>query len=365
MSLLKQKKENDRIAAEASAKAKEEAILRELAIHPVVKSGCSRDVREAYFYGIVIAAIANDDKIDSEERVLIDRVANSMLLRTSDVEEVNQLSVNEKLHLLEEIVSGFKGQPELVRFLYAQFAELWLTGEHDLGELNEIKEMLVEWSGVEFPTGRLKDIKAVVSNASTLNSALDDLSVWLGEDLLMRFAVSRYGNVSLRIAESRAEKAEARRREVEARRREAEAREERERVDRVRRNFDSQIESIGEKYKVNGSMPAGWYEDVWVRFRKISPTDIDWAVSVNSIFKALRKIPHCYAKLVGHGEARSRRKLVWKVVCMILVLRYGKWNVSGTVNDLLRSAMSLSTDGYNEKLEGFIQRSFSDVVTFS
>ena len=217
MSLLKQKKENDRIAAEASAKAKEEAILRELAIHPVVKSGCSRDVREAYFYGIVIAAIANDDKIDSEERVLIDRVANSMLLRTSDVEEViaevNQLSVDEKLHLLEEIVSGFKGQPELVRFLYAQFAELWLTGEHDLGELNEIKHMLVEWSGVEFPTGRLKDIKAVVSNASTLNSALDDLSVWLGEDLLMRFAVSRYGNVSLRIAESRAEKAEARRRE--------------------------------------------------------------------------------------------------------------------------------------------------------
>lgn len=222
MSLLKQKKENDRIVAEAAAKAKEEAILRELAIHPVVKSGCSRDVRDAYFYGIVIAAIANDDKIDSEERVLIDRVANSMLLRTPDVEEViaevNQLSVNEKLQLIEESMDAFKEQPDLVRFFYAQFAELWLTGEHNLGELKEIAGMLEGWSGVEFPTGRFKEIKAVLSNDAGLNAALDDLTAWLGDDMVMRFAVSRYGNVSSRIEQSRKErrdKAEAARRKAE------------------------------------------------------------------------------------------------------------------------------------------------------
>lgn len=213
MSLLKQKKENDRIAAVAAAKAKEEAFLRDLAVHPVVKMGCGRDVRDAYLCGIVVAAIANDDKIDAEERSVLDRVANSMELRTSDVveviTEVNQLSVDEKLQLLGESVGALKDQSDLVKFFYAQFAELWFTGEHDLGELEEIAGMLVAWSGVEFTEKRLKDIKAVVSNGSTLNAALDDLATWLGDDMLKRFALGRYGDVSPRIEQSRKDKRDA------------------------------------------------------------------------------------------------------------------------------------------------------------
>lgn len=222
MSLLKQKKENDRVAAEAAAKAKEEAVLRDLAVHPVVKMGCGRDVRDAYLCGIIVAAIANDDKIDEEERGVLDRIATSMEIPTVDVEEViahvNQMSVDEKLQLLEESVGAFKDQSDLVKFFYAQFAELWFTGEHNLGELKEIASMLEKWSGVEFPTERFKDIKVVVSNASTLNSSLDDLTAWLGDDMLMRFAVGRYGNVSPRIEQSRTEKREA----AEAARRKAE-----------------------------------------------------------------------------------------------------------------------------------------------
>ena len=221
MSLLSQKKENDRVAAEAAAKAKEEAVLRDLAVHPVIKRGCSREVRDAYLYGIVVAAIANDDKIDAEERGILDRIANSMEIPDADVEEtirhVNQMSVDEKLQLLEESVGAFKDQADLVKFFYAQFAELWLTGEHNLGELKEIAGMLEGWSGVEFPIGQFKEIKAVVSNNAGLNAALDGLTAWLGDDMVMRFAVSRYGNVSSRIEQSRKEsrdKAEAAAREA-------------------------------------------------------------------------------------------------------------------------------------------------------
>lgn len=232
MSLLSQKKENERVAAEAAAKAKEEAVLRDLAVHPVIKMGCDREVRDAYLYGIIVAAIANDDKIDAEERGVLDRIATSTEIPTADVEEaiarVNQMSVDEKLQLLEESVGAFKDQLDLVKFFYAQFAELWFTGEHDLGELKEIAGMLEKWSGVEFSTERFKDIKAVVSNASTLNSSLDDLTAWLGDDMLMRFAVGRYGNVSSRIEQSKAAKREAaaeaekKRRAKEAQRKEAE-----------------------------------------------------------------------------------------------------------------------------------------------
>lgn len=232
MSLLSQKKENERVAAEAAAKAKEEAVLRDLAVHPVIKMGCGREVRDVYLYGIIVAAIANDDKIDAEERGVLDRIATSMEISAADVEEtiarVNQMSVDEKLQLLEESVGAFKGQSDVVKFFYAQFAELWFTGEHNLGELKEIAGMLEGWSGVEFPTERFKDIKAVVSNAPTLNSSLDDLTAWLGDDMLMRFAVGRYGNVSSRIEQSKAAKrkaaaeAEKERRAKEAQRKEAE-----------------------------------------------------------------------------------------------------------------------------------------------
>ena len=232
MSLLSQKKENERVAAEAAAKAKEEAVLRDLAVHPVIKMGCGREVRDAYLYGIIVAAIANDDKIDAEERGVLDRIATSLEIPAADVEEtiahVNQMSVDEKLQLLEESVGAFKDQLDLVKFFYAQFAELWFTGEHNLGELKEIASMLEGWSGVEFPAERFKDIKAVVTNASTLNSSLDDLTAWLGDDMLMRFAVGRYGNVSSRIEQSKAAKREAaaeaekKRRAKEAQRKEAE-----------------------------------------------------------------------------------------------------------------------------------------------
>ena len=253
MSLLSQKKENDRVAAEAAAKAKEEAVLRDLAVHPVIKMGCSREVRDAYLYGIVVAAIANDDKIDAEERGILDRIANSMEIPDADVEEtighVNQMSVDEKLQLLEESVGAFKDQADLVKFFYAQFAELWLTGEHNLGELKEIAGMLEGWSGVEFPTGQFKEIKAVVSNNAGLNAALDGLTAWLGDDMVMRFAVSRYGNVSSRIEQSRKEsrdKAEAAAREAaEKQRAEEKQRKEAEKVSGFFDTVASVVEGMG------------------------------------------------------------------------------------------------------------------------
>ena len=253
MSLLKQKKENDRIAAVAAAKAKEEAFLRDLAVHPVVKMGCGRDVRDAYLCGIVVAAIANDDKIDAEERSVLDRVANSMELRTSDVveviTEVNQLSVDEKLQFLGESVGALKDQSDLVKFFYAQFAELWFTGEHDLGELEEIAGMLVAWSGVEFTEKRLKDIKAVVSNGSTLNAALDDLATWLGDDMLKRFALGRYGDVSPRIEQSRKDKRDA----AEAAKQKQAEEEQRREADKVSGFFETVAGIVEEMRIVNKS----------------------------------------------------------------------------------------------------------------
>ena len=206
MSLLKQKKENDRVAAEAAAKAKEEAILRELAIHPVIKAGCGRDVRDAYFHGLVFAAIADDEKVDADELSILNGIAKSLILSVDDVADaialVGKMTVEEKLQLIDECVFAIKDNETNVKLFYAQFAEIWMTGECDLCELKEYVDMFRGWSGVDFPTKRMKNVKAVISKSSDLNSSLAGLVSWMGDDYLRYFAFRRYGDVSSRIEQS-------------------------------------------------------------------------------------------------------------------------------------------------------------------
>ena len=214
MSLLKQKRENDRIAAEAATKAREDAVLRELAIHPVVRAGCGRDIRDTYFYGLVFAAIADDEKVDSDERAVLDCVAGSIGLSEEDVDDAISLiasmpSPDDKLHLIEECVRAIKYHESIVKLFYAQFVELWMTGEYDLGELKEYVGMFKGWTGVELPFVQVKNIKTVVSSSAGINSALDDLATWMGTDELKHFALHRYGDVISRIEQSKAAKREA------------------------------------------------------------------------------------------------------------------------------------------------------------
>ena len=56
---------------EEAAQRAHDARVKELAIHPLVKAGGDRNVREAYFYGLAYAAICNDDRIDDVERDLL------------------------------------------------------------------------------------------------------------------------------------------------------------------------------------------------------------------------------------------------------------------------------------------------------
>lgn len=230
MSLLKQKKEKDRITAEAAAKeeavakakaeakakakaagrakAKAEAEQRKLTIHPVFNKNYGRDTCDAYFYGLVFAAIADDEKVDSEELVILNGVAKSMNLGECDVDDaialIAKMSVDDKLRLIEECVCAVKDHESIVKLFYAQFAELWMTGEYDLAELKDYAVMFKGWTGVEFSSEQLKDLNAVVSNSAELNSALDDLSTWMGISELKYFVFKRYGDVTNRVEQSQA-----------------------------------------------------------------------------------------------------------------------------------------------------------------
>lgn len=339
MSLLSLKKENDRVAAEEAAKAKEEAILRDLAVHPVIKMGCSREVRDAYLYGIIVAAIANDDKIDAEERAALDRIAKSIELPDTDVEEaigrVDLMTPDDKLQLLEESVSAFKDQSDVVKFFYVQFAELWFTGQYNDDELKEIAGMLEKWSGVEFPTGRFKDIKAVVSNASELNTALDSLATWLGDDMLMRFAVGRYGNVSSRIEQSRKDKRDA----VEAARQKAVREANKATVENELHKLQSEIARECGGW---GSMHYEWVNVIKNRMSTLCVELLDLPRdAVKVLYERLNSECRFFHSLTTWGSTSIERKKIGKIAVLI-VCKYlgqggdfGRW---GFIDDLFKTA---------------------------
>ena len=341
MSLLKQKKENDRVAAEAAAKAKEEAILRELAIHPVVKAGCGRDVRDAYFHGLVFAAIADDEKVDADERVILDGIADSMGLGKGDVDEAitlitNMPSPDAKLQLIEECLCAIKDRESIVKLFYAQFAELWMTGEYDLGELKEYAGMFKNSTGVELSSAQLKDIKVVVSNSTKLNLALDNLAVWMGDDELKHFALHRYGDVTSRIEQSKTAKREA----AEAARRKAEREAQKVAAEVELHKLQSEIANECGGW---GSMHSEWVDLIKKRMCVHSVELLDLKSEASGVLskKIQRRLWSCSGLSYQWGDTQVERKKIGMIavliVCkyMALEVLFRRW---GWLDDLFKTA---------------------------
>ena len=341
MSLLKQKKENDRVAAEAAAKAKEEAILRELAIHPVVKTGCSRDVRDAYFHGLVFAAIADDEKVDADERVILDGIADSMGLGKGDVDEAitlitNMPSPDAKLQLIEECLCAIKDRESIVKLFYAQFAELWMTGEYDLVELKEYAGMFKDATGVELPSAQLKGIKVVVSNSTELNSALDDLATWMGDVELKHFALHRYGDVTSRIEQSKTAKRDA----AEAARRKAEQETQKTAVENELHKLQSEIVKECGGW---GSMHYEWRQVIKKRMSAHHVELLDFKSEVSSVLskKILWRSWSSSGLTYQWGDTQVERKKIGMIavliVCKYMVAgnAFGRW---GFLDDMFKTA---------------------------
>lgn len=139
MSLLKRNKD------------KQLSIARELAAqHAIVKIGADRNVRDAYFHGLVFAAVANDDQIDGSERVRLLELGEALELATDDVVEAIQclsdMGDDAKMDVIEESARQLMNVDVAECFL-KEFEEIWTIGGGNKGELDEFKSQLIEWMG--------------------------------------------------------------------------------------------------------------------------------------------------------------------------------------------------------------------------
>ncbi len=82
------KKNADAKAKEVESAQKHAQLMAELDVHPLLKWECARDVRDAYFCGVVFAALTDDVEIDENERKTCERIGRSLAFSAEEIEEL-------------------------------------------------------------------------------------------------------------------------------------------------------------------------------------------------------------------------------------------------------------------------------------
>lgn len=139
MSLLKRNKDKQ-LAAEKKLAAR----------HAIVKMCVDRNVRDAYFQGLVFAAIANDDQIDESERTRLRELGGALDLTAEDVAEaikcLASMDDDAKMGVIEECARQLT-KVEVAECFLNEFSELWLLGGGKEDEFGDFKPQLIDWMG--------------------------------------------------------------------------------------------------------------------------------------------------------------------------------------------------------------------------
>ena len=117
MSLLKKMKE--RVAEE-----------KLIGSHPLMKMNVERNVRDAYFQGLVFAAFADDDQVDEQEGAYLANAGKTLALSDEDVAEaisfVGTCDDERKIALASDVAHTMKGQPCCELFL-CELSKVWMS----------------------------------------------------------------------------------------------------------------------------------------------------------------------------------------------------------------------------------------------
>lgn len=144
-------------AAKAAKLAEEERQRKEAEArrHPLLKWGASRSVRDAYFLGLVFAAIANDDEIDARERSRLEALGVALELSSKDVAEAIEslLAADDdaKMAFIAECARELS-RVEVAECFLKEFEDIWQLGGGRQDEVAEFRTQLISWMRKEVKT---------------------------------------------------------------------------------------------------------------------------------------------------------------------------------------------------------------------
>ena len=363
MKLTDIKKAADVKAAEVEAARELAAQIKELEVHPLLKWDCARSVRDAYFCGIVFAAVSDEDNVvDDVERKVIDRIGRSLALSEDEVEEIVK-SVTEVVKtaisgggvdvfaLLEESSNALRDK-NVFQLFVAEYVKV--CGAKEVVGTDDVRNQLTSYAcahtGIDLDLRFYKALcRCLVSPNEVKGVDLVALSEFLGDEVLRYLMLDSMGDVLDRLKTARKSLAAKDR-----------SRKEKSRLARARNAFDAELSKIGEYYQDAASMPADWKDDIEGRLLPYESADIDWVATMDAFLHELQQVNPRRGMLLQR-LAQKRRKLIWKLVGMLWVAE--KTVRPAKIDNLLRVARSsLSTDGFIEKVQNFIQEGFEGVV---
>ena len=160
MSLLKKsllKKMKERVAEE-----------KLIGSHPLMRMSVERNVRDAYFQGLVFAAFADDNQVDEQEGAYLANAGKALALSDEDVAEaisfVGTCDDERKIALASDVAHTMKGQPCCELFL-CEFSKVWVSHKgHDLEELQEFRKTLSEWMDFKYDARWFASFDEVVAS---------------------------------------------------------------------------------------------------------------------------------------------------------------------------------------------------------
>lgn len=134
--------------------------------HPLIAMGLSREVRDAYFRGVALAAFIDDGKVDDSERAYLHRVGLGLNLPDTEVRDMLDAlaadckSEDEQLSLLEEIASVIT-QPRVVKLFLAEFSMVWKSHASNTEDLSVYRQEIAKMLGVLIPEVFWQEFDAV------------------------------------------------------------------------------------------------------------------------------------------------------------------------------------------------------------
>lgn len=357
-----QQAEKERKAKEAEAeKKRREAEERLIGSHPIVKMGVGRDVRDAYFQGLVFAAFADDNKVDQSERNKLARVAKTLAVDEDEVDDaietLMKMDDEAKLALVEDVAKTLGGTDCALLFL-CEFSMMWMAHEsYDQKSLCEWREQL-EKRGMLYPDkwfARFDKIAAMVKDSP---KSLLELEGKLSDEMIVYLFSGMVEDVArkLKAAKAAVDAAEKRRKEKQ----------------RQNESLKAVMDEVANEFCEKATFNIENLEYVSDKVNDIDAGMVDWVEHVKRIL-ATRIKGHEKSRYILGYTAISEvvyvvpcRKAVWKVITLLLLVYGTDWYGTGMKSDaerLLSSRSMSDGDVWKGRLRDFINEYLGDYVT--
>lgn len=370
MRLTDIKKNADAKAAEVAAARKHAQLMAELDVHPLLKWGCDRSVRDAYFCGVVFAALTDDVKVDAHERKVLSRIGRSLTLPDAEIEEaiaagskvvrcfINAVNPEtgeggDKVFSLLEECAGFLMDEKVFRLFVAEYVKVCATkgcnAEVEKDVNSQLTDHVCPRAGHVIDKKRYSEIWLMLDGGKDVRvGPLNSLASWIGDD-----ATRYYMRDVVDIDVARLLLGERRRlsRIANEKAREQEQ-------CRHQKRFEDMLNQVAAKYQDCSAVTNDTVDEIADMLAEVPP-DVDVAEVIVRI---------CNGIMQGNDYFRSLkadRQKIWRLIGIIIHL-YGANYVRHHVfsPSLNRLAQACGKDTIRKTTEKFVNTYLSDFCTF-